>query len=64
MMTLYAIRQALEDRSPGKVAEATGLHYNTIAQIRDNENSNPTYKVMLALSAYLTSRNTTHGESI
>jgi len=64
MMTLYAIRHALADRSPIKVAEATGLHYNTIREIRDNENANPTYKVMVALSEYLTSRAIVHGESL
>ena len=34
------------------IAEATGLHENTIRQIRKDENSNPTYKVMAALSEY------------
>ena len=57
MLTLDQIRAALRDRRLGKVAEATGLHYNTIREIRDNPNANPTYKVLLALSTYLESRN-------
>jgi hypothetical protein len=35
------------------VAEATGLHYNTIRGVRDNEDANPSYKVLKALSDYL-----------
>lgn len=61
MMTLEQIRQALSDRMPIKVAEATGLHYNTIRQVRDNPNANPTHKVLQALSDYLESRKVTHG---
>jgi hypothetical protein len=61
MMTLEQIRDALSDRMPIKVAEATGVHYNTIRQVRDNPNANPTHKVMLALSNYLESRKVTHG---
>jgi len=61
MMTLEQIRDALSDRMPMKVAEATGVHYNTIRQVRDNPNANPTHKVMLALSNYFESRKVTHG---
>ena len=39
------------------IAEATGIHFNTIREIRDNENANPTYKVMLKLTDYLESNN-------
>jgi hypothetical protein len=55
MMSLEQIRNALSDRMPVKVAEATGLHYN-IREVRDNPDANPTYKVMLALSTYLEGR--------
>ena len=61
MMDLEQIRNALSDRMPAKVSEATGVHYNTIRQMRDNPNANPTHKVMLALSTYLESRKVTHG---
>lgn len=60
MLTLDQIRAALRDRRLAKVAEATGLHYNTIREIRDNSNANPTYKVIKALSDYLTPE-ATHG---
>lgn len=60
MLTLDQIREALRDRRLAKVAESTGLHYNTIREVRDNPNANPTYKVIRALSNYLT-RETTHG---
>jgi hypothetical protein len=35
------------------VSQATGIHANTIAQIRDNENANPTYRILSLLSDYL-----------
>lgn len=60
MLTLDQIRAALQDRRLFKVAEATGLHYNTIREIRDNPNANPTYKVIRALSDYLTRGEATH----
>lgn len=56
MMTLEQIRQALTDRRPGLVAEATGLHLNTIRDIRDNPDANPSYRVLKALSDYLVRR--------
>jgi hypothetical protein len=53
MMTIEAIRLALRDRRISMVSLATGLHTNTIKGIRDNEDANPTYKVLKALSDYL-----------
>lgn len=61
MMTLERIRQSLADRMPSKVAEATGLHYNTIREVRDNPSANPTYKVLVALSDYLEGREVSNG---
>ena len=57
MMTLQQIKDALSDRSPMKVTKATGLHYQTIREVRDNPLANPTYKVLLALSNYLGGKN-------
>lgn len=54
MLTLEQIRHALLDRRLGMVAEATGLHLNTVRDVRNNPNANPTYKVLKALSDYLT----------
>lgn len=54
MMTLEQIREALSDRRLSLVAELTGIHYNTIREIRDNPDANPTYRVVVTLSDYLT----------
>lgn len=56
MLTLEQIRAGLSDRVPAKVAKATGVHYNTVREVRDNPEANPTYKVLAALSYYLESR--------
>jgi hypothetical protein len=53
MMTLQQIKSALQDRRTDKVAEATGLHYNTIRDVRDNPDANPTWRVLKALNDYL-----------
>lgn len=53
MMTLECIRQALQDRRIEMVATATGLHYNTIRAIRDNQQANPEYRTIQTLSDYL-----------
>lgn len=52
-MTLDQIKAALADRRIDKVAEATGLHYNTIRDVRDNPECNPTWRVISALAEYL-----------
>ena len=55
MMTLGQIQAALKDRRTDKVAEATKLHYNTVREIRDKPDANPTWRVLKALSDYLES---------
>lgn len=57
MMTLDQIKKALRDRRLQVVAEATGLHYNTLRAVRDDPDVNPTYKVLIALSTYLQPNN-------
>jgi len=54
MMTLDEIRAALADRRLDRVAEATGLHENTIWAIRSGRNENPSYRTLRSLSDYLT----------
>jgi hypothetical protein len=61
MMTLEQIQAALRDRRPRMVADATGLHYNTIREVRDNPKANPTYAVLRALSEYLSQREAVNG---
>lgn len=56
MMTIDEIRRQLQDLRPSRVSEATGLHTNSIRDIRDNPEANPTYRTMKALSDYLESR--------
>ena len=56
MMTIEDIRKQLQDLRPIRVSEATGLHANTIRDIRDNPQANPTYRALKALSDYLESR--------
>ena len=61
MLTLEEIRKRLEDRRLNMVAEATGLHYNTVRNIAVGENTNPTYEVFKALSDYLTNGEAVRG---
>lgn len=53
-MNLEDIKNSLKDKRLAMIAEATGLHYNTLRDIRDNPQTNPTYKVLKLLSDYLT----------
>lgn len=55
MLTLEQIKQQLQDRRLQMVADATGVHYNTLKTIRDEPSPNPTYRVIEQLSAYLES---------
>lgn len=52
MLEPEIIRGMLGDRRLSVVAEATGLHVNTIAKVRDGKNA-PTYYVLRKLSDYL-----------
>lgn len=53
MMTLEQIRAQLKDRRIDLVSKGSGVHYNTVVGIRDNEEANPTWRVLKALSDYL-----------
>jgi ribosomal protein L10 len=52
MLTLDQIRDKLQDRRLGMIVKATGVHYNTLRDIRDNLDANPTYKVIKLLNDY------------
>lgn len=52
MLEPDTIRKLLADRRLSVVAEATGLHVNTIANARDGKSA-PTYYVLRKLSDYL-----------
>jgi predicted transcriptional regulator len=56
MLTLKEIKAKLADRRLDAVAEATGLHPNSIARIRDGKNLDPKHSTLAALSAYFEAR--------
>lgn len=52
-MGLDEIRAALADRRLDKVAEATGIHRNTLGAIRSGRNANPSWRTLKTLADYL-----------
>lgn len=54
MMTLEQIREALADRNAKRVAERTGLGYNTVIRVRAGLSDDYSYRVLKTLSDYLT----------
>jgi len=50
---LVEIVEKLQDRNIIVVARKTGVSYNTIKNIRDEKNKNPTLDVLTALHDYL-----------
>lgn len=59
MLPIDKIRNLLQDIQIGKVTAATGLHYSTIRDLRDNPDANPSYRTVKAVSDYLEARD--HG---
>ena len=56
MLTPEEISKRLQDRRLPLVAKVTGLAYGTVRDIRDGEQTNPSYRVLKALSDYLEER--------
>jgi len=56
MLSVTEIRNALQDRRLGIVAKATGLHYNTLRDIRDGTATDPRSSTVTVLSDYLEGR--------
>lgn len=54
VLTLNDIKRLLADRRLDIVSNATGVHRNTLAAIRDGKNDNPTFKTLQSLSDYFT----------
>lgn len=54
MLDLDEIRAKLADRRLDVVSDATGLHRNTVSDIRSGKIINPSYAAVKALSDYLT----------
>lgn len=53
MLSLPEIRERLRDRRVRRVAEAIGVHHQTIYNVMD-PSSNPQHSTLKALSDYLT----------
>jgi transcriptional regulator with XRE-family HTH domain len=53
MLELSKIREALMDRNLARVAEKTGIHANTLRNIRSGANTNPTLLTLQRISEYL-----------
>ena len=52
MLTPAQIQERLKDRIAKVVAEATGLHINTVILFKNGKSSNPSYEVIEKLSNY------------
>lgn len=53
MLTLEQIKNALQDRNLRRVAELSGLHYNTVRLIARGEIKDPSYESVRKLVDYL-----------
>ena len=62
MMTLDEIRAALADRNARRVAERTGLGYNTVIRVRSGLNGDYSYRVLKTLSDYLSGQGAEHDQ--
>lgn len=56
MLTIERIRHELQDLRLGRVSEATGIHYNTLRDLRDTPGANPKARTVEALSLYIEQR--------
>jgi len=52
-MDIIKMKRMLADRRLDVVSDATGVHVNTIARIRDGVTGNPSHKSFDAISKYL-----------
>lgn len=52
VLTLEEVRKRLQDRRIDVVAEATGLHYGTVQEVRAGKSENPSYQTIKVLSDY------------
>lgn len=53
LLSLEQIKAALADRRISAVAAATGLHANTLHQIKNGRQTNPSLRTLTILSDYL-----------
>jgi transcriptional regulator with XRE-family HTH domain len=55
MLSIEEVVMLLQDRAIPVVAERTGIHYNTVLNIKNGTNKNPSYEVIKKLSDYFQS---------
>jgi DNA-binding Xre family transcriptional regulator len=53
MLTLEQVQAALHDRNLTKVADATGLHYDTVRRVYRGDHKQISYETIKKLSDYL-----------
>ena len=53
MLTMEQIRKQLKERRTTAICEATGLHANTVREIKNNPIYNPNYDTYKKLVEYL-----------
>lgn len=53
MLELEELKTRMKKHKLQKIAEATGVHYHVLWRLKNNVNSNPTYKTMKKIEAYL-----------
>lgn len=61
MMNLRQVQEALKDRRLTVVAEATGLHYDTVWRVASGRVTAPSYDVVERLSHYLEEKEAVRG---
>jgi transcriptional regulator with XRE-family HTH domain len=54
MMTLHQIKRLLRLMKLNEVSKGAGVHRNTLAEIRDNPDANPSHSTLCKLSEYFT----------
>ena len=57
IMNIDKMKRLLSDRRLDVVSEATGVHVNTIARIRDGVTENPSHRSFEAIAKYLEETN-------
>ncbi len=54
MMTMEYIKRVLKDRKTSSICRATGLHANTVRELKKNPLYNPNYDTYRKLVEYVT----------
>lgn len=60
MLNIHQIREALKDASLSDCSKETGIHYQQVWRIASGIDTNPQYRTLEKLSAWVESRNDTN----